>query len=71
MRTMSLLRLIRDEAGFHAPEATIAITLLALAAAVGVVTFGGGVAEFLDTAGENVKSTTILMPSFGVNPLTN
>ena len=71
MKTTSLKHLIRDETGFHASESTIALTLFALVAVLGVATMGGGVAEFLASAGEDVKSTTILMPLFGQNPLTN
>ena len=54
-----------------ATGATIAITLLSLATAVGVVSFGGDVAKFLVAAGEDVESNTILLPVFNVNPLTN
>ena len=71
MKTTSLKHLIRDETGFHTSESTIALTLFALVAVLGIATMGGGVADFLASAGEDVKSTTILMPLFGVNPLTN
>ena len=54
-----------------ATGATIAITLLSLATAVGVESFGGDVAEFMVAAGEDVESDTILLPVFSVNPLTN
>ena len=71
MKTTSLKHLIRDEAGFHASESTIAITVFALVTVLGIATLGGGVAEFLAGAGEDVTSTNILMPLFGRNPLTN
>jgi Flp pilus assembly pilin Flp len=71
MTTKGLLNLIDDEAGFHATELTLAITLITLAIAIGVFTFGGSVTEFLGGADEDVKTSIILMPSFGQNPLTN
>jgi Flp pilus assembly pilin Flp len=71
MKTTSLKHLIRDEAGFYATEATIALTLVTLVAAAGTVVFGGSVAEFLVATGEDVKATADLMPFFGRNPLTN
>ena len=71
MKTTSLKHLIRDEAGFHTSESTIAIAVFALVTVLGIATLGGGVAEYLAGAGEDVKSTSILMPSFGQNPLTN
>ena len=71
MKTTSLKHLFRDEAGFHTSESTIAIALFSLVAVLGIATLGGGVAEFLASAGDDVKSTNILMPLFGVNPLTN
>ncbi len=71
MKTLGLLRLIQDEAGFTATESILAITLLTLAAALGVFTVGGGVAEFLAGSGEDVKTPANLILLFGVNPLTN
>jgi Flp pilus assembly pilin Flp len=71
MMITSLKRLIHDEAGFHTSESTIAVTVFALVAVLGIATLGGSAADFLATAGEEVKSSTILMPSFGQNPLSN
>ena len=71
MKTTSLKHLFRDEAGFHTSESTIAIALFTLVTVLGIATLGGGVSDFLVTAGEDVKSTAILMPSFGQNPLNN
>ena len=71
MTTKGLLHLIDDEAGFTATKSILAITLLTLAAALGVFTVGGGVAEFLAGSGEDVKTPVNLIPFFGVNPLTN
>ena len=71
MAAKGLLHLIDDEAGFTATQSILAITLITLTAAVGFFTLGSSVAEFLGVADEEVKTSIILMPSFGQNPLTN
>ena len=71
MKTTSLKHFIRDEAGFHTSESTIAVTVFALVAVLGIATLGGSAADFLAFTGEEVKTSTILMPSFGQNPLSN
>jgi hypothetical protein len=71
MTIKSLLHLIGEEAGFHTIEAVLVITLITLAAALGVFTLGASVAEFLGGADEAVKTSIIFMPPFGQNPLTN
>ena len=71
MAAKGLLHLIDAESGFHATDVILAITLITLTAAVGFFTLGSSVAEFLGVADEEVKTSIILMPSFGQNPLTN
>lgn len=71
MKIANLTQLIKDDAGFHTTESVLAITVVTLVSAMAVFTFGGSVAEFLASAGEEVKASGQLLPLFGQNPLTN
>ncbi len=66
-----LTRLAKDEDGSHTTEMALAIALFALVAGFGFFTYGDALADFFVAMGNNFDANTIMMPAFGVNPLTN
>jgi Flp pilus assembly pilin Flp len=66
-----ICRLAKDERGSHTTEMALAIALFALIAGFGFFAFGDALADFFNKLGSSFAQAGEMIPSFGVNPLTN
>ena len=65
------LRFAKDESGSHTTEMALAIALFALIAGFGFFAFGDALADFFQGLAASFSQAGNMVPSFGVNPLTN